>query len=280
MAALRKRRPRPSFPGRRAQRPPRVAETAEISGTQMAFHLTMQTVGAGERQRLSRQVHSGNGSATVSASATGGSGATGDDEGGRGGDADASSTATASGPGNASSSASATGGAGAASFNSLPSAGGNATATANASATGGGTATGTAVATAGAAGFFNSETAQATSNVETVNGAEAQALSTAETAPGDLLYFSASASSTAKTSFAGVTTTAAATSPINENYSATTEAIAQGGSGQTLPAQNVDFFAISTALPDKAYATALIGDASNVAAALLGPGNEISGLPF
>jgi hypothetical protein len=56
----------------------------------------------------------------------------------------------------------------------------------------------------------------------------------------------------------------------------TTEAIAQGGSGPTfLP--NVDQSAISIALPDQAFATTLIGDASHVAAVLLGPGYEIFG---
>jgi hypothetical protein len=45
-----------------------------------------------------------------------------------------------------------------------------------------------------------------------------------------------------------------------------------------LPTQNVDLYAISTALPDKAYATTLIGGANNVAEALLGPGVEIFGI--
>jgi hypothetical protein len=57
---------------------------------------------------------------------------------------------------------------------------------------------------------------------------------------------------------------------------ATVEAIAQGGSGQTSLDPGV-FGAISTALPDKAYATTLIGGATNVAEALLGPGDEIFG---
>jgi hypothetical protein len=56
----------------------------------------------------------------------------------------------------------------------------------------------------------------------------------------------------------------------------TVEAVAQGGSGQTSFDQDASG-AISTALPDKAYATTLIGDASNVAAAFLGPGDEIFG---
>ena len=56
----------------------------------------------------------------------------------------------------------------------------------------------------------------------------------------------------------------------------TAEAIAQGGSGQTSLDLGV-LDAISTALPDKDYATTLIGGANNVAAALLGPGDEIFG---
>jgi hypothetical protein len=57
---------------------------------------------------------------------------------------------------------------------------------------------------------------------------------------------------------------------------ATVEAIAQGGSGQT----SLDpggFGVLLTALPDKVYATTLIGGASNVAEALLGAGDEIFG---
>jgi hypothetical protein len=55
-------------------------------------------------------------------------------------------------------------------------------------------------------------------------------------------------------------------------------AIAQGGSGQSpLTAEQFDGFAFSTALPNTAYATALIGGASNVADALLEPGETIFG---
>jgi hypothetical protein len=58
----------------------------------------------------------------------------------------------------------------------------------------------------------------------------------------------------------------------------TTIAVAQGGSGQ--PVANNLFqttFAFSTALPDKAYAATLIGAASNVADALLGPDDTVFG---
>ena len=60
-------------------------------------------------------------------------------------------------------------------------------------------------------------------------------------------------------------------------YGVTIEAIAQGGSGQTSLDPGVFLDDISTALPDKAYATTLIGGASNVAEALLGPGDDIFG---
>ena len=163
--------------------------------------------------------------------------------------------------------------------NSTPAPGGNATATANASATGDGEASATAVATPGlTVGLGNYVAAKATSNAETAGGAKALALSTAEVGPAEFSFDSVSASSTANTSFAGVTTTATAISPSGDaNFAATTEAIAQGGSNQTLTTQNVDFYAISTAHPDKAYVTALIGGASNVADALLGPGDELFG---
>ena len=57
----------------------------------------------------------------------------------------------------------------------------------------------------------------------------------------------------------------------------TTDAIAQGGSGQTAVDPSATAAVIATALPDEAYATTLIGGASNVADALLGAGDEIFG---
>jgi hypothetical protein len=81
---------------------------------------------------------------------------------------------------------------------------------------------------------------------------------------------------TAKTSFGGVSVQSDSTNTIVPDF-ATVEAIAQGGSGQTSLDLGAWFGAISTALPDKAYATTLIGGASNVAEALLGPGDEIFG---
>ena len=81
---------------------------------------------------------------------------------------------------------------------------------------------------------------------------------------------------TAKTSFGGVSVQSHVTNTIFP-YGVTIEAIAQGGSGQT-SLDPGDFFGdISTALPDKTYATTLIGGASIVADALLGPGDDIFG---
>ena len=56
---------------------------------------------------------------------------------------------------------------------------------------------------------------------------------------------------------------------VQRSLTATTDAIAQGRSGQTFVDPG-ETFAISTALPDKAYATTLIDGASNVADALAG----------
>jgi PEP-CTERM motif len=74
-----------------------------------------------------------------------------------------------------------------------------------------------------------------------------------------------------------VTSTAGAFSSF-EYGAVTTDAIAQGSSGQAFdPDENTgdEPDAFSTALPDKAYATTLIDGASNVADALLGPGDKI-----
>ena len=58
---------------------------------------------------------------------------------------------------------------------------------------------------------------------------------------------------------------------------ATTDAIAQGGSGQAFSNPGQTAYAFSTALPDKAYATTLIDGASHVASALLGPRDAVFG---
>jgi hypothetical protein len=221
---------------------------------------------------------SGSGNATASAAAVGGSGGGSDVTGAVGGDASASSTATTAGSGDASSAANATGGAAGFSefpFGILPVTG-SATATAAASATGGGKAIATAVA---GAGFPSNSgvgpppigTANATSIAETVNGAMAKALSTIN----PNIEAAGTSEATAKTSFGGVTVQSDVTNTIFPDF-ATVEAMAQGGSGQT--SLDLGFGVLSTALPDKVYATTLIGGASNVAEALLGPGDEIFGI--
>jgi hypothetical protein len=59
---------------------------------------------------------------------------------------------------------------------------------------------------------------------------------------------------------------------------ATTNAIVQGGdSGQAFTNFGQTAYAFSTALPNKAYATSLIGGASDVASALLGPRDALFG---
>jgi hypothetical protein len=232
--------------------------------------------GQGGVATVSATASTGGGNVTASALATGGNGGVGDGVGGTGGDANASGRARTTGSGDALSSANATGGEAGEGFD-IPGLAGNATARADASAAGGGKAIATALATVGF-GELVEPVANATSNAVTANGAMAQALSTAAVQtpfPGSG-RFVGQASSTAKTSFEGVTATAAAIS-TRPTSAATSEAIAQGGSGQTSPTSNVDVAGISTAVPDKAYATTLIGGAGNVAGAFQGPGDEIFG---
>ena len=85
----------------------------------------------------------------------------------------------------------------------------------------------------------------------------------------------AQAQSTAKTDLAGVSVQSSAVAPTGGG-TATTNAIAQGGSGQAFVNPGQTAYAFSTALPDKAYATSLIGGASHVASALLGPRDRSS----
>ena len=82
--------------------------------------------------------------------------------------------------------------------------------------------------------------------------------------------FEGESQSTAKTTFGGVSVQSTV-----ESIGGTTNAIAQGGSGQPLANPGQSAFAFSTALPNTAYATTLIGSASNVAKALLEPGDTI-----
>jgi hypothetical protein len=236
--------------------------------------------GDGESASSLAVAGSGTGNATASASATGGSGGSnrfGQGPDSAGGDASASSSASTSGSGDALSSANATGGGrGNGTGGDIIQRGGNAEATADASARGGGKGIANAVATQGFPSnfgqFLPAATANATSNAETVNGAMAEAVSTAD---GDL----GEAESTAKTSLGGVSVRSTIMAPASSPFSGlgtTTDAIAEGGSA---PFFSVDAQAIafSTALTDKAYATTLIGDASNVADAFLGPQDEIFG---
>jgi hypothetical protein len=195
--------------------------------------------------------------------------------GGSGGNATATSSATASGSTNATSSATATGGGPGGDLANA----GNAIATSSATASGSGSATASATATQGFAfGEFgnNIPTISATANAETANGrlAQAQAVTQAATGPSD-----GDSQATAKTTFGGVSVQSAVQSaPLP--FDGLTEAIAQGGSGQSPvdpDPERHDGFAFSTALPNAAYATTLIGSASNVANALLGPGDIIFG---
>jgi hypothetical protein len=224
---------------------------------------------------------SGSGNVTVSASAAGGVAGFGGSNiplsspPAVGGAADADSSATSSAAGSATSSANATGGAGGAATSGFPSeggSGGDATATANASAIGGGTATAMAVATGGLGGAVGVPgavgAANATSNAETVKGALAQAQSTAVGSSGQAV-------STANTSYSFVKAQSEAIAQVGGT--ATTNAIAEGGSGQAFANPGQTAYAFSTALPNKAYAASLIGGASNVASTLLGPRDQVFG---
>ena len=156
---------------------------------------------------------------------------------------------------------------------------GEAYAVANAAAAGGGNAVATAMATGGPCnGCQSSNSGYATSNAETVNGARADARSVA--IPGQASA-EGQASSSAKTSFAGVSVQSSALATNLVSFygplAATTNAIAQGGSGQTFVNPGQTAYAFSTGLPDKAYSVSLIDDASHVASALLGPGDAVFG---
>jgi PEP-CTERM motif len=236
--------------------------------------------GTGGSATADAGANSGTGNATATATATGGSGGStfGQGPDSPGGNASASSTASATGSGDALSSTNATGGStgdGGAGIFALA---GSATATANAAANGSGKAIAKAFAEGAFADNFSPPfpVANATSNAATAHGAMAQALST--TAFQNATQTTA-LQSTAATSFEGVSVRSNAVDMTG--FETTAEAIAQGGSSQTFVPPGGFFgntvFAAATALPDKAYATTLIGDASNVADALLGPRDEIFG---
>jgi hypothetical protein len=232
--------------------------------------------GAGGNAQANSAATSGGSGASSTATATAGAGGSlGGSEGGSiefggaGGDADANSMASSRGAGNASSSASAIGGASGGSL-SQGGNGGSATAMVKASAAGGGTAIANAVATAGAGGgpLGASGAANATSSAETAKGALAQAQSTAVGSSGQ-------SQSTAKTGLASMKVQSAALAQVGST--ATTNAIAQGGSGQTFANPGQTAYAFATALPDKAYSATLIDGAHNVAGALLGPRDVVFG---
>jgi hypothetical protein len=234
--------------------------------------------GPGQPAFAGAAASSATGNATATATATGGEGgmSIGENDDSPGGDAFATSTAKTTGSGDATSTANATGGdIGDGGFNSRA-IGGSATATADALATGGGKAIATAVATGGGSDEQATPfpTANATSNAATAQGGMAQALSTTAS-PNDGLQ-STAFQATAATSFEGVSVSVQSNAMGVSGFGAA-EAIAQGGSGQTFAHPGDTIFAAATALPDKAYATTLIGGASNVADALLGPGDEIFG---
>jgi PEP-CTERM motif len=179
--------------------------------------------------------------------------------------------------GNASSSANATGGEGGEAISNNPFVeagdGGSATVSASATASGGGTAMAQAAATGGVGGAGTISgavgAANATSNATTARGTLAEAQSTA-------IGSSGQAHSTAKTSLAGVSVQSSAVAPTGGG-TATTNAIAQGGSGQAFVNPGQTAYAFSTALPAKAYAATLIGGASDDASALLGPRDAVFG---
>jgi hypothetical protein len=99
-------------------------------------------------------------------------------------------------------------------------------------------------------------------------GALAQALSIA-------IGSSGKAQSTALTSYSFVKAQSAAVAQAGST--ATTNAIAQGGSGQAFVNPGQTAYAFSTALPDQAYSATLIDGASNVAGTLLGPRDRVFG---
>jgi len=189
------------------------------------------------------------GDVVATSSATGGMGGDAETENvsgalftGTGGDAKATSDASSGGSGNASAAATAIGGGSASSGGdaTFAGAGGSATATASATTLGGGAATAKATATAGEPGFARYGPI----------GEEG----------------SANATSNAEAEFGGVTAksmTVASSQPPSDIF--------VSGPASASASASV------TALPDEADAAALIGDASDVANALLGPRDVIFG---
>jgi hypothetical protein len=229
--------------------------------------------GPGGPATASATASSVTGYASASTSATGGNGAISFGEGNDSPGGGASAISTATGFGGATSIANAIGGyygfGGGGGFQGV---GGDADATAN------GGAFASAVATTGQSdfGINPGPVANASSNAEAANGATAEAVSSINSNDGPLV---GSGKATAKTSLGSVSVQSNATTQYFYSESVTVEAIAQvGGSGPTGLDPDLFTGAISIALPDKAYATTLIDEASNVADALLRPGVEILGI--
>ena len=103
----------------------------------------------------------------------------------------------------------------------------------------------------------------------TTNGATAQARSTAAGSSGE-------AQSTAQTNSHNVTLVQS-TAAAQTGGAATTNAIAQAGSGPAFGNPGQSAYALSTGLPGKAYLTSLAGGAGNVVAALLQPHEVVFG---
>jgi hypothetical protein len=176
--------------------------------------------------------------------------------GGNGADATATSRAISNGSSNATSTATAIGGArgegisyGSGVYGGYGGgAGGDATATSSATANGSGNAISSATATGGAAngssdfGFAETGNATATAYAETAEGGLAQAQAQAD---GNLDTLDSQ--STAKTTFGGVSVQS-----IVESPGGSTNAIAQGGSGQFPANPEQSAFVFSTALPNTA----------------------------
>jgi len=216
------------------------------------------------------------GTSSATANATGGVGGDGEtfsfpNNGGNGGNAFGSATATG---GAANATATATGGAGG---NGLPGNGGNGgVGTANASATS--TSGSAATATGGAGGTapvglgMNGVDGKgaATASATTDSGAKAQSLATATGSE-------AMAQSTSQTSLGQVSLAKTVASSTTESKATTNAIVQAGGAGQSLVNPGQSAYAFATALPDKAYSTALIGGASTVANALLGPRDVVFG---
>ncbi len=160
--------------------------------------------------------------------------------------------------------------------------GGDAAASAHSLATHGGAATAVATAIGGGGGGHPSfprpgwpdtvgidGVANAASSAATTQGGTAQAQSTAVGSSGEAL-------SNAGTAYSFVKVQSAAVAQVGST--ATTNAVAQaGGPGQLFANPEQTAYAFSVGLPDKAYVTTLVGGASNVASALLGPRDMVFG---